>query len=306
MYFVLHKAKSGIAAAVAAAIAASSVAHAQETPAASGEEELQSVVVTGSFIRRSEGFTPASPVAEVNREDLESHAPKTVADFFTELPYSFNTQFAVGRAVGASNGSGSLNLRNLGAGATLVLLNSRRTVRDAVTLTSVDVNALVPQIMIERIEILKDGASSIYGSDAVGGVANFLTRSNFNGFEVVAQGDLRQEGSNTDSRFSAIWGSQGERGGVIAALENFNRSPYDWQDLSLIKDNLDNLDGQWRLAGWPARYTIPNRNAAGALAGAGTTIADPLCAQFSTAAFETGTPVTRQGVTYPSNCVSST
>jgi iron complex outermembrane recepter protein len=196
--------KSAIAAAVVAALAASSGARAQESPAQ--PEELQSVIVTGSFIRRSEGFTPASPVAEVNRDDFESHAPKTVADFLTELPYSFNTQFAVGRAVGASNGSGSLNLRNLGAGATLVLLNSRRTVRDAVTLTSVDVNSLVPQIMIERIEILKDGASSIYGSDAVGGVANFLTRSNFDGFEIVGQGDMREYGHNTDSRASAIWG----------------------------------------------------------------------------------------------------
>jgi outer membrane receptor for ferrienterochelin and colicin len=212
MSHVSTSGKAAIAAAVVAAIAAASAAQAQEAPAAS--EDLQTVTITGSFIRRSEGFTPASPVAEVNREDFESHAPKTVADFLTELPYSFNTQFAVGRAVGASNGSGSLNLRNLGAGATLVLLNSRRTVRDAVTLTSVDVNALVPQVMIERIEILKDGASSIYGSDAVGGVANFLTRSNFDGFEVVGQGDMREEGNNTDWRISGLWGSQGERGVV--------------------------------------------------------------------------------------------
>jgi outer membrane receptor protein involved in Fe transport len=305
MYCASNKRNSTVAAAVIAALAASAATWAQEAPASGEPQELQSVVITGTFIRRSEGFTPASPVAEVSREDFESHAPKTVADFLTELPYSFNTQFAVGRAVGASNGSGSLNLRNLGAGATLVLLNSRRTVRDAVTLTSVDVNALVPQIMIERIEILKDGASSIYGSDAVGGVANFLTRSNFDGFEVVGQGDMREEGSNTDYRVSAIWGSQGERGGIVAAVEYFNRSPYDWQELSLIKDQIDTINGQWRLAGWPARYTIPNRNAAGAIAGAGTTIADPMCDQFN-AAYVTGNPVTRQGVSYPSNCVSST
>src|SRR5690348_15859389 len=109
--------KAGIAAAVAVAIAASAAAQAPDAPA--NQDELATVTTTGSFIRRSEGFTPASPVAEVNREDFGSHAPKTVTDFLTELPYSFNTQFAVGRAVGASNGSGSLNLRNLGAGATL-------------------------------------------------------------------------------------------------------------------------------------------------------------------------------------------
>jgi outer membrane receptor for ferrienterochelin and colicin len=195
MYCLSNKATFRFAAAVVAALVASTAVHAQ---APVGEEEVKEVIVTGTFIRRSEGFTPASPVSELSREDFEAHAPKTVADFLTELPYSFNTQFAVGRAVGAANGGGSLNLRNLGAGATLVLLNSRRTVRDAVTLTNVDVNSLVPQIMIERIEILKDGASSIYGSDAVGGVANFLTRRNFDGFEMIGQGDMRQEGSNTD------------------------------------------------------------------------------------------------------------
>jgi outer membrane receptor protein involved in Fe transport len=304
MSHVPSSGKAAIAAAVAIAIAASAAAQAQEAPAS--QDDLATVTITGSFIRRSEGFTPASPVAEVSRDDFESHAPKTVADFLTELPYSFNTQFAVGRAVGASNGSGSINLRNLGAGATLVLLNSRRTVRDAVTLTSVDVNALVPQIMIQRIEILKDGASSIYGSDAVGGVANFLTRSDFDGFELLGQGDMREYGHNTDSRFSMLWGSQGERGGVVAALEYFKRSPYDWQDLELIHDNLDNLNGQWRLAGWPARFTIPNRNAAGAVAGPATTIADPLCADFTASAYVSGAPVTRQGVTYPSNCLSNT
>ena len=132
---------------------------------------------------------------------------RTVADFFTQLPYSFNTTFTVGRALGSSNGSGSLNLRNLGADATLVLLNSRRVARDAVTVGNVDVNSLVPQIAIERIDILKDGASSLYGSDAVGGVANFMTRSNFDGFEVQAHGRharVRQHAPITGSPASGV------------------------------------------------------------------------------------------------------
>jgi iron complex outermembrane receptor protein len=307
MYWVSDKPDARMAVSIIAALATSMAAHAQ-APAEEEDSgaEIREVVVTGTFIRRSEGFTPASPVAEVSREDFEAHAPKTVADFLTELPYSFNTQFSVGRAIGAANGGGSLNLRNLGAGATLVLLNSRRTVRDAVTLTNVDVNSLVPQIMIDRIEILKDGASSIYGSDAVGGVANFLTRRTFEGFEIIGQGDMRQKGSTTDYRVSALWGSQSERGGVTAAVEYFNRAPYGWQTFDLIDDRIDDITGHWRLPGWPGRYTIPNRNAAGAIAGPGTTIADPQCSAFSAAAFETGAPVVRHGVTYPSNCVSST
>ncbi|MEP7314295.1 MAG: TonB-dependent receptor plug domain-containing protein, partial [Pseudomonadota bacterium] len=272
---------------------------------ADSEASVQEVLVTGTFIRRSEGFTPASPVAEIGKEDFDAHAPKTVADFLTTLPYSFNTTFTVGRALGSSNGSGSLNLRNLGSDATLILLNSRRVARDAVTVNNVDVNSLVPQIAIERLEILKDGASSIYGSDAVGGVANFLTRRKFDGFEVQAQGDMRAEGTTTDYRLSGIWGSQTEKGGIVASFEYFNRAPFEWNSLSVIEKNADSINGAFRLAGWPARYSIPNRNAAGALltgAAGATTIADPLCSIFTTSANVTGAPVTRQGVTYPSNC----
>jgi outer membrane receptor for ferrienterochelin and colicin len=275
------------------------------TQAQSQEEssqDVQQVTITGSYIRRSEGFTPASPVAELGKDELEAHAPKTVADFLTQLPYSFNTQFTVGRALGSSNGSGSLNLRNLGPDATLVLLNSRRAARDAVTVNNVDVNSLVPQIAIERIEILKDGASSIYGSDAVGGVANFITRHNFDGFEVQAFGDMRETGGTTDGRFAAIWGQQSDTGGIVIAAEYFKRDPFPWESYELHTQFDGTIAGDFRANGWPARFTIPNRNAAGAVAGAATTIADPDCAKFTAQTFVTGAPVTRLGVTYPGGC----
>jgi outer membrane receptor for ferrienterochelin and colicin len=269
----------------------------QDTGAAAGVEEF---VVTGTFIRRSEGFTPASPVQEIRKEDFDAHAPRTVADFLTQLPYSFNTTFTVGRALGSSNGSGSLNLRNLGSDATLVLLNGRRVARDAVTVGNVDVNSLVPQIAIERIDVLKDGASSLYGSDAVGGVANFLTRRNFQGFEVQAQGDTREYGSTTDYRVSGIWGAQTDKSGVVVSVEHFNRAPFSWDSYEIIRDR-PGIDGAFRLSGWPARFSIPNRNAAGVLAGA-TTIGDPACATFAPSANVSGSPVTRLGASYPSNC----
>ncbi|MBK9253608.1 MAG: TonB-dependent receptor [Proteobacteria bacterium] len=275
-----------------------SLAVAQET---GSDDSFDEIVVTGTFIRRSEGFTPASPVQEISKADFEANAPRTVADFLTQLPYSFNTTFTVGRALGSSNGSGSLNLRNLGSDATLVLLNGRRVARDAVTVGNVDVNSLVPQIAIERIDVLKDGASSLYGSDAVGGVANFLTRRNFQGFEVQAQGDQRDYGNTTDYRVSGIWGAQTEKSGVVVAVEHFNRDPFSWETYEIIRKR-PGIDGAFRLAGWPARYSIPNRNAAGALAGAATTIADPACAAFGPSANTTGNPVTRLGVSYPSNC----
>ncbi len=94
VYCLSYRASSSIAAAVAAALFGSSVAHAQAQNSAQNaakDEVVQDVIITGTFIRRSEGFTPASPVSELSRDDFEAHAPKTVADFLTELPYSFNT-----------------------------------------------------------------------------------------------------------------------------------------------------------------------------------------------------------------------
>ena len=293
--------QSRVAVAVAAVLAAASPAMAQEAGSSAEEGTLESVVVTGSFIRRSEGFAAASPVEEIGKADFEATAPKTVADFLTTLPYSFNSTFTVGRALGSSNGSGSINLRNLGADATLVLLNSRRVARDPVTVNNVDVNALVPQIAIERIEILKDGASSIYGSDAVGGVANFLTRRTFDGFEFTAQTDTRDIGDTTDVRFSALWGAQSDKTGIIVAAEYFNREPYPWESFEVISSRRGTIDGEFRLPSWPARFTVPNRNAAGAIAGPATTLADPDCALFTGANVSSGA-VTRQGITYPTSC----
>jgi outer membrane receptor protein involved in Fe transport len=293
--------------ALAAGSSIATSAFAQESPASEESQEVQSVVITGTLIRRSEGFTPASPVQELTREDFEAHAPRTVAEYLTELPYNFNSSTGVGRlgTGGSSNGSGSLNLRNLGSTATLVLLNSRRVARDAVTVNNVDVNALVPQIAIERIEVLKDGASSIYGSDAVAGVANFLTRRNFSGFEVQAQGDMREYGHSVDSRFGAIWGAQGEKGGVVASFEYFKRSPYYWDSLGVVRDNLDNTNGQFLIAGWPDRFAVPNRDAGGALTGSALTLADPLCSAFTANAVASGS-VTRFGTTYPTSCLQNT
>src|SRR5690606_30180634 len=136
------------------------------------DTELTELVVTGSYIR-SESFQPSSPVDTLTRDDFDLRAPTTTAEFLADLPYNVNSAVLPGgRGAGGTPSSGSVNLRNLGEGATLVLLNSRRQTKLARSAEAVDLNSLVPQIMIERVEVLKDGASALYGSDAVGGVVN--------------------------------------------------------------------------------------------------------------------------------------
>ena len=202
----------------AGAAALSAAIGAQAQPADVKNSATEEVIVTGTFIRRSEGFTPASPVQEIGKEEFEAHAPKTVADFLTTLPYSFNTHVHGGTRAGLFERlrqpqSAQPRRRRHSRAAQLAARGARRGHRQQRRR-----QCTVPQIAIERIDILKDGASSLYGSDAVGGVANFITRSNFDGFEVQAQGDMREYGSTTDYRVSGIWGARPRRPSIVVSF----------------------------------------------------------------------------------------
>ncbi|MFM8939527.1 MAG: TonB-dependent receptor plug domain-containing protein, partial [Phenylobacterium sp.] len=169
------------AVAVAAGLMAAGAAQAQDAKPTTVEE----VVVTGSFIVGTPKDT-AIPVAVLNQEDLEKRGSPSILDILKTLPISGpvlgdSNQFspnAQGR-----NGGGTINIRGLGAQRTLVLLNGKRFAA-----YTADTN-LLPESAIGRVEVLKDGAAATYGSDAIGGVANFITRKNFSGLEVG--GDYR-------------------------------------------------------------------------------------------------------------------
>ncbi len=151
------------------------------------QESRDEIVVTGSLIRGTPEDS-ALPVDVISTEELTAEGQTNPLDFIKDIP-------SVGAVLGDSNqfssaaqglgGVGTINLRNLGATRTLVLLNGRRTLvspGDGVSDTN-----LLPLFALQRVELLKDGAAVTYGSDAVAGVANFITRTNFEGIEV--QGD---------------------------------------------------------------------------------------------------------------------
>ena len=159
-------------------------------------QELQRVTVTGSNIKRTDTET-ASPVQVLTRQDIEKTGKQSIqevlrgitADGQGSIPSSFSNGFA--------SGSAAVSLRGLGVNSTLVLVNGRRMttygLADDGTRTFVDLNSL-PLEAVDRIEVLKDGASAIYGSDAVGGVVNVILRSNFKGASVG--GSYGQSGRN--------------------------------------------------------------------------------------------------------------
>ncbi|HEX7037563.1 MAG TPA: TonB-dependent receptor [Pseudomonadales bacterium] len=150
---------------------------------------IEEIIVTGSYLKRAPEDAP-SPIRVLGREELEAKGRPQLADLVTTLPSIIGSenQSAQEQSVGGA-GAANINIRNLGLSSTLVLLEGKRMNQGTSTSNQgehfVDINRL-PFIMVDNIEILKDGASAIYGSDAVAGVANFKLRTDFEGFEIQA------------------------------------------------------------------------------------------------------------------------
>ena len=180
----------------------------QQASAAEEEEKVEVIIVTGSRIRRTE--EGALPVQTVTQEQIQRTGVTSPEQFLQTVSVAVqgntNTVSASGSGV-TSGGVSSVSLRGLGSQRTLALIDGRRvagggTITDS---TSVDVNS-IPLAAVERVEVLKEGASSIYGSDAIAGVINFILRKNYQGAEVMAQYGDTEHGGGGAARASAVLG----------------------------------------------------------------------------------------------------
>jgi iron complex outermembrane receptor protein len=206
--------------------------------ASSLEGPTDEVVVTGSRIRRKDLSGPA-PVVVFTREQILASGRTNIGDFLQTMPEQSN---AVNRGTNNSGeGTIRVNLRGIGEQSTLVLLNGRRLAAGGVGADdSVDFSS-IPSNLIERVEVLKDGASAIYGSDAIAGVINIITRKRFDGVEAnaYASGSTWRDGEQID--VNGTLGSSNARGGVLFSAGYANAAPV-WagnRDYSRIQYGLD-------------------------------------------------------------------
>jgi len=202
---------------------------------------LSTVTVTGSQIVGVHDI--ASPLQVYTREDIDQTGAGSVQRFIQTLPQNFQGGAWEGSVSelsgggGANNGVGGtgVNLRGLGNDATLVLLNGHRIAPGNGDGNFVDVS-LIPATALDRVEVMPDGASALYGSDAVGGVVNFITRKDYQGAETRIRYGGVTEGKLDEYQFAQTFGKAWGSGSALLSYEYLQQSPLSLNDKSWVRD----------------------------------------------------------------------
>ena len=213
-------------------------------PWVQAEDPMEEIVVTGSFIRGAPEDA-ALPVDVIARTDIDDIGRPTIVELVRRLPYTSGNFGEADPFLGRPGDIATFNMRGLGFNRSLVLVNGYRSLTE--------INSM-PRIAIGRIEVLKEGASTIYGSDAIGGVINFITRNEFDGLELAASfQDV--DGSSGEYNISALYGLQRDKVRLLVALEYDRRNVLkirekDWALLPLS----ENPQGGWSSIGNPGAF----------------------------------------------------
>jgi iron complex outermembrane receptor protein len=227
------------------------------TAAAQSVQEIEVVVITGSYIEGT-AEDAALPVEVLTADDLEKQGSPSTVDLVKAIPavqgiLGESNQFGAAQNTGVSN----INLRGLGAVRTLVLFNGRRVATSASASVGVDTN-LLPTAAVGRIEVLKDGAAATYGSDAIGGVVNFISREGVDGLSIDGSYSYIED---TDGDYSTniVWGDVGETYDLMVSASYRHRSELQARDRDFALRPLnENPQGGFSSFGNPGVYQLLN------------------------------------------------
>ncbi|WP_434926458.1 TonB-dependent receptor [Shewanella sp. HL-SH2] len=205
--------RSSLLAVAATSVASVSVFSASAIAAEEQAQKVERIAVTGSRIKRTDMET-ASPVSVIDASAILSSGATSIDDVLQKMTSSGGamTNAAVNNG---SGGNASMNLRGLGSNRTLVLVNGRRMIASGTGAAStVDLNT-IPVSMIQRVEVLKDGASAVYGTDAIAGVVNVILKRDFDGFEMNAQTGLSAQGDADETSIDFTLGNTFDKGNLV-------------------------------------------------------------------------------------------
>lgn len=234
---VLNSRKHALALSITAALFAS-----QSYSAIAAEaDEVERIEVTGSHIKRTDMEGP-SPLTSISSEDIANTGVTDLIGLFTKLPMAGQGTFSTqgNSSDNTSNGGSSVSLRGLGADSTLILVNGRRVsvspFANNIDTAFVDINN-IPLAAIKRVDILKDGASATYGSDAVAGVINIVLRDDIEGAEISAKFGDTADGGGEEKNISLVWGNSTEKTSHTFALDYFDREEILYGDRDYSKSS---------------------------------------------------------------------
>ncbi|MGL4475256.1 MAG: TonB-dependent receptor plug domain-containing protein, partial [Shewanella sp.] len=226
------------------ALVSSSVANIAQAETEQNENNLERIEVTGSRIQRTDMET-SSPVTVISKAEIDASGVATVSDFVRNLSQNSFGSFRDASGFGAGQSSQStVSMRGLGPQRTLLLIDGRRMGSSVAFGGGTQNLNVVPMAAVERIEVLRDGASAVYGSDAVAGVINIITKKEYQGVEVDAEQGITEHGGAENSNLRMTFGVSGDKTNMVASVEYFNRSPLYDRD----RDFSSHLDSSW---GWP-------------------------------------------------------
>lgn len=237
----------------------------------SEDREVEEVIVTGSFIRQSEGFSQASAVTQLNAEDLVETGTLNMGEVVQNLSFVNGSASAVTNTIqGTDSRSTSVDLRGLGSSSTLTLMDGKRLVDE-------NVNAMIPTIAIQRLDIVADGAAALYGNEAVAGVVNFVPYKSYDGLKVDAFYEQDSRGDYDEQSLQMLWGHNigGELDLVLAGQFREN-SRLAWDE----RNKLANA-GLGLSSNAPGNYYTPDRDENGQYTGDRSSAVDPNCAPAS-------------------------
>ncbi|NMD51744.1 TonB-dependent receptor [Shewanella sp. DNRA4] len=207
-------------------------------------DKVERIAVTGSRIQRTDMET-SSPVTVISRAEIDASGTATVSDFVRNLSQNSFGSFREASGFGSGQSSQStVSMRGLGSQRTLVLIDGRRMGSSVAFGGGTQNLNVVPMAAIERIEVLRDGASAVYGSDAVAGVINIITKKEFEGVEFDADLGATQHGGAEKSNARFTFGVNGEKTNMVASVEYYNRA-------ALYDADRDYSDTLYSAHGWP-------------------------------------------------------
>lgn len=222
------------------------------------EETFEEVVVTGSRIKRKD-LAGVGPVTVMTQQMIKNTGITNMETLLQRLPASAGFGGNQTAAYWVSNGWGTpqVNLRGLGVNRTLVLLNGRRLVNGGTGANSSVDLSMIPMAIVKQVEVLKDGASAIYGADAVAGVVNIITDSDFNGLEASAKFGMTGKGDGEEYLMDVTWGASNDQGSLVASISYQDNKPSPLADrvpCPLASDSETECNGSSSTAGGRAVY----------------------------------------------------